>query len=79
AQLTANNDLESRMNSHFLAFNGVHPAGDSATHPIEPLTTRPGSLLALQAAASRRSFSSTRRAYPDTPPAAHSQGEFVFR
>lgn len=39
----------------------------SATPPIEPLTTRPGVLLRLAGTCLLRC-----RAYPDTPPAAHS-------
>ena len=46
--------------------NGFHPAADSATDPIEPLATRPGSLLHLAGMSLRRC-----RAYPDTPPTAH--------
>jgi hypothetical protein len=48
-------------------FYGFHPLGESATHPIEPLTTRLGSLLLLAGSSLQR-----RRAYPDAPPVAHS-------
>ncbi|MBK9440638.1 MAG: hypothetical protein IPN53_04675 [Comamonadaceae bacterium] len=55
------------MNIDFFSFDVVHPLGDSATHPIEPLATRLGSLLLLAGRSPLR-----RRAYPDAPPAAHS-------
>jgi len=48
-------------------FDGVHSLGESATHPIELLATRLGVLLLLAGSSLRR-----RRAYPNTPPAAHS-------
>ena len=35
------------MNIDFFGFDGVHLLGDSATHPMEPLATRLGSLLLL--------------------------------
>lgn len=40
--------------------------GGSATHPIEPLAMRLGSLLLLAGSSPRR-----RRACPDAPPAVH--------
>jgi len=55
------------MNIDYFSFDTVHLLGDSATHPIEPLATRPGSLLRLAGMSLQRC-----RAYPDTPPAAHS-------
>ncbi|MCF8167042.1 MAG: hypothetical protein K9K38_03920 [Rhodoferax sp.] len=55
------------MNTHFIGFEGHHLLGESATYPIEPLTTRLGSLLLLAGSSLQR-----RRAYPDAPPAAHS-------
>jgi hypothetical protein len=45
----------------------VHPLGESATHPIEPLAVRLGVLILLESSSFQR-----RRAYPDAPPAAHS-------
>ncbi len=50
-----------------LYFFGVHPLGDSATHPIEPLAERLGSLLLLEGKSLQR-----RLAYPDALPAPHS-------
>jgi len=50
-----------------LPFFGVNPMGKNATPPIEPLATRPGSLLLLAGSSLLR-----RPAYPDAPPAAHS-------
>nr|MDP2190568.1 hypothetical protein [Rhodoferax sp.] len=55
------------MNINFFSFNTVHHLGESATRPIEPLATRPGSLLRLAGSSLLRC-----RAYPATPPAAHS-------
>jgi len=49
------------------SFHHHHPMGDSATHPMEPLTTRLAALLLLVDRSPLR-----RRAYPDTSPAAHS-------
>ena len=48
-------------------FDGVHPVGESATHPIELLATRLGVLILLAGSSLRR-----RRAYLDAPPVAHS-------
>ena len=55
------------MSIYFFSFGEVHPLGDSATHPIEPLATRLGALLLLAGRSPQR-----RRAYPDAPPVAHS-------
>ena len=55
------------MNVYIYYFDGVHPLGESATHPIELLATRLGMLLLLEGRSIPR-----RRAYPDAPPAAHS-------
>ena len=55
------------MNVDIYYFDGVHPLGESATHPIELLATRLKVLLLLEGRSLRR-----RRAYPDAPPAAHS-------
>ncbi len=35
------------MSIYFFSFDEVHPLGDSATHPIEPLATRLGRKLLL--------------------------------
>jgi len=53
------------MNVNIYYFDGVHPFGESATHPIELLATRLGVLLLLEGRSLRR-----RRAA--APPAAHS-------
>jgi len=55
------------MNIEYFDFDKVHHLGESATRPIEPLATRPGVLLRLAGSSLRRC-----RAYPDSPPAAHS-------
>ena len=55
------------MNIDICYFDGVHPLGESATHPIELLAMRLGVLLLLAGSSLRR-----RRAYPDAPPVAHS-------
>ncbi|MBA3057718.1 MAG: hypothetical protein KJ614_17305 [Gammaproteobacteria bacterium] len=55
------------MNIDFSSFDAVHLLGESATHPIELLATRPGVLLRLAGMSLQRC-----RAYPATPPAAHS-------
>ena len=55
------------MNIDICYFDGVHPLGESATHPIELLATCLGVLLLLEGRSIPR-----RRAYPDAPPAAHS-------
>ena len=44
------------MNIDFFSFDGVHPLGYSATHPIEPLATRLGALLRLAACRTYKSF-----------------------
>ncbi len=48
-------------------FDGVHPLGESATHPIELLAARLGVLFLLAGSSLQR-----RHAYPDMPPVAHS-------
>ncbi|NCN71994.1 MAG: hypothetical protein GW907_12810 [Betaproteobacteria bacterium] len=55
------------MNINFFGVDQLHLMGDGATHPIEQLATRLGALLLLAGSSLPR-----RRAYPDTPPAAHS-------
>ena len=55
------------MNVDIYYFDGVHPLGEGATHPIGLLATRLGVLLLLEGRGLRR-----RRAYPNAPPAAHS-------
>ena len=55
------------MINDFFSLASVHYWGESATHPIEPLTTRLGSLLRLAGSSLQRC-----RAYPATPPATHS-------
>ena len=55
------------MKTDYFSIFGIDQLGDSATHPIEPLATRLGALLLLAGSSLRR-----RRAYPVTPPAAHS-------
>jgi len=55
------------MNINFSGFDTVHRMGGNATRPIEPLATRPGALLRLAGISLQRC-----RAYPATPPAAHS-------
>jgi len=55
------------MNIDIYYFDGVHPFGESATHPIELLATRLGVLLLLEGRSLRR-----RRAYPDASPVAQS-------
>jgi len=51
----------------YSGFDQDHPVGDSATHTIEPLTTRLGALLLLAGRSPPR-----RHVFPDAPPAAHS-------
>ncbi|MBA3059802.1 MAG: hypothetical protein KJ614_14595 [Gammaproteobacteria bacterium] len=51
----------------FFSFDAPRLLGESATHPIEPLAARPGVLLRLAGMSLQRC-----RAYPVTPPAAHS-------
>ncbi|MCF8211936.1 MAG: hypothetical protein K9K38_21400 [Rhodoferax sp.] len=51
----------------YFCFDAIHPLGESATHPIEPLATPLGSLLLLAGSSPLR-----RRAYPEAPSAAHS-------
>jgi hypothetical protein len=48
-------------------FDGVHPLGESATHPVELQATRLGVLFLLAGSSLQR-----RHAYPDAPPVAHS-------
>ena len=42
------------MNVDIYYFDGVHPLGESATHPIELLATRLGVLLLLEGRSLRR-------------------------
>jgi hypothetical protein len=55
------------MDAYTFAPSSLTGMSAIATYPIELLTTRPGLLLRLAGACLRRC-----RAYPDTPPAAHS-------
>ena len=55
------------MNIEFFGFDEVHHLGESATRLIEPLAPRPGVLLRLAGSSLLRC-----RAYPDSPPTAHS-------
>jgi len=55
------------MSINFFSFEADHHGGESATRPIEPLATHPGWLLRLAGSSLQRC-----RAYPATPPAAHS-------
>jgi hypothetical protein len=55
------------MNIEYFDFDKVHHLGERATRPIEPLATRPGVLLRLAGSSLLRC-----RAYPDSPPTAHS-------
>lgn len=55
------------MRIDFFTIFEIHPSGGSATHPIEPLATCLGALLLLAGRSLQR-----HRAYPDTPPTAHS-------
>jgi hypothetical protein len=64
------------MNIEYFDFDKVHHLGENATRRSEggggrprsePLATRPGVLLRLAGSSLRRC-----RAYPDSPPAAHS-------
>ena len=55
------------MSIDFFSFAPLHYWDESATHPIEPLATRPGLLLRLAGISLQRC-----RGYPVTPPATHS-------
>jgi hypothetical protein len=56
------------MNTDIRAFNGFHLPGEHATYPIAQLAGRLAVLLLLVGGAAMP----RRRAYPDGPPAAHS-------
>ncbi|PJC21034.1 MAG: hypothetical protein CO065_04225 [Comamonadaceae bacterium CG_4_9_14_0_8_um_filter_57_21] len=55
------------MNIEYFSLSQIHLLGQSATHLIEPLATRLGSLRLLAGSSPLR-----RHVYPAAPPAAHS-------